>query len=521
MKKLMQCASYSSTAAISLAVLMSPTLGHSEPTPSSSDAESATVKVDFDKSRGDFRHPERYNNFTRWSAWQPQRDADVRFLNEQGLHGAVYKVWVDAERIHDPKTNTYDYNGLDDYLADASLLSNELLMVMDTRVSVRDMGRTPTEIKPIIKRIMTDLKRRYPQIRYVEAFNEPDHNLAKSLSPAGLYDYYKVYYQAVNEINRELQPQIPLEIGGPGYMQFNEKWMYAFLDRYAADTSPDKRLDFLSWHAYGEFPEGTGDSSGPRAYHFYKGNPSEIAGQRKLLNAALKSRGLDTSIPAFITETGIYPGPSFDHQNDPQSDYLIGAAGVPALHYWYLEQPNVYPFNWVVRHYSEERKDQLITRARNGGHIAVKGGDNAEDLPTGIFTPYGNAMAMMAKLKKQRVAAKSSALKDGIGVYSIATRDDYGAAVMVWNYQHVGRQSYDVTIDMGLLPANLRGKSLCQRMYRIDDKVSNYWGNPETANLQQVDATKIKPTQRYSVPINLTPNALELVTLEQGQNCSG
>ena len=480
----------------------------------------ATVTVDFNKSRGDFLQPERYNNFSRWASWTAQRDADVRFLNEQGLHGKIYKVWVDAERIHDPKTDTYNYAGLDDYLADASLVSDELLTVMDTRVSVRDMKRSPADIKPIIKRIMTDLKRRFPQIRYVEAFNEPDHNLAKSLTPAGLYDYYKVYYEAVNEINRELQPQVPLEIGGPGNMQFDQKWMYAFLDRYAADTSPEKRLDFLSWHAYGEFPEGTGDSGGPRAYHFFKGNPSEVAGQRKLLNAALRSRGLKTDIPVFITETGIYPGPSFDNQKDPRPDYLIGAAGVPALHYWYMEQPNTYPFNWVIRHSSEERKDQLITRARNSKAIAVQGGDKVDDLPTDTFTPYGNAMKMLAMLKKERVTAQSNALDKGKGIYSIATKDNYGAAVMVWNYQHIDQQSYDVNVQMGQLPANLRGKSLCQRMYRIDDKVSNYWSNPGTANLQQVSATMLRPTQRYSIPINLTPNALQLVVLEPAQSCA-
>ena len=474
----------------------------------------ATVTVKFDESRGDFLHPERYNNFSRWTSWQPQRDADIRFLNEQGLHGEIYKVWVDAERIHDPETDTYDYSGLDDYLADASLVSDELLMVMDTRVSVRDMGRSPADIKPIIKRIMTDLKKRYPQIRYVEAFNEPDHNLAKNVTPAGLYDYYKVYYQAVNEINREVQPQVPLELGGPGYMQYNETWMYAFLDRYAADPSPDKKLDFISWHAYGEFPEGTGDSSGPRAYHFYKGDPSEVAGQRDLLNAALESRGLDTDIPAFITETGIYPGPSFDHQDDPRPDYLIGAAGVPSLHYWYLEQPDTYPFNWVVRHYGEERKDQLITRARDGEHIAVRADEGVEDLPTKIFTPYGNAMAMMARLKQERVDAHSDALEGGKGIYSIATRDEYGAAVMVWNYQHIEQQSYTVTIDMGELPANLRDRPVRQQMFRIDDQVSNYWADPARANLQMVSESVVEPGSSYRVSVDLTPNALQLIVLE-------
>ncbi len=472
------------------------------------------VTVNFSQSRGDFLHPERYNNFTRWNRWQPQRDADIRFLNEQGLHGEIYKVWVDAERIHDPKTDTYDYSGLDDYLADASLVSDELLMVMDTRISVRDMGRSPADIKPIIKRIMTDLKARFPRIRYVEAFNEPDHNLAKNVTPAGLYDYYKVYYEAVNEINRELQPQVPLELGGPGYMQYNETWMYAFLDRYAADTSPDKKLDFLSWHAYGRFPEGTGDSGGPRAFHFYKGNPSEVASERELLNAALESRGLDTNIPAFITETGIYPGPSYDTKDDPRPDYLIGAAGVPSLHYWYMEQPNTYPFNWVVRHSGEERKDQLISRARDGKHIAVRGSENADDLPTNIFTPYGNALLMMSKLKDERVEAVSSTLKDGLGVYAIATKDEYGAAVMLWNYQSTNSDSHTVTVDMKDLPKNLRNKKVSQRVYRVDAEISNYWADPETANLQMVSESIVELGKGYRVPVSLTPNALELIVLE-------
>src|SRR5688572_23498760 len=107
------------TVAMGLVTAASPAAAKPAPAPSPGAASSATVSVDFNVSRGKFLHPERYNNFSRWSSWRPQRDADIRFLNEQGLHGAIYKVWVDAERIHDPKTNAYNYDGLDDYLADA------------------------------------------------------------------------------------------------------------------------------------------------------------------------------------------------------------------------------------------------------------------------------------------------------------------------------------------------------------------------------------------------------------------
>lgn len=464
----------------------------------------ATVTVDFDASRGAFLHPERYNNLSRARTFTDQRDADIQFFNEQGLHGATYKVWVDAQLIFNAETGAYNYDGITDYLADVSRLSDNLLMVMDTRVMIRDGKATPEQIKPIILTIMRELKRRYPQIKYIEAFNEPDHNLAKVTTPSGLYDFYKVYYEAVNQINSELKPAVPLQVGGPAFMQYSDEWLNPFLDRYKADPSPDKRLDFISWHGYGRFPEGTGATSGPRAYHFYKGNPSEVAAERGRLEAALAARGLDTSIPGFITETGIYPGPSFDNADNVHADYLIGAAGVPALHYWYMENPGIVPFNWVLRHASEERKDQLVTRA---------GADRKTPM-TRTFTPYGNAMAIMAKLKDERVSARSSALVDGKGVYAIATKGRSGAAVMVWNYQHTGTQSYRVSIDLGRLPANLACRPLRQRLYRIDDKVSNYWANPATANLQQVGESVVRPGRANRVTVELTPNALELVMLE-------
>lgn len=473
----------------------------------------ATVSVDFASSRGSRLKAERNNNVSRPTTFTTQRDADVAFYNEQQLHGQIYRVWIDAHLIHDPATGAYNYDSVNDYLTDISRLSDDLLVVMDTRVGIRDGNQTPAQIKPVILRIMRDLKQRFPQIRYIEAFNEPDHNLAKVVTPQSLYDYYRVYYEAVNEINRELNPNVPLELGGMGFMQYNEPWLRAFLDSYRADASPDKKLDFISWHAYGEFPPGDASREGPRAYHFYKGDPSEVAGQRAKLEAELKSRGLSTKIPSFITELGIYPGPSFDNPNDARPDYLIGAAGVSSLLYWLMEQPRTVPFNWVLRHFGEERKDQLITRASDGKPMPVRAGEN-KPVPTRIFTPYGNAMVMMAKLKDERVTVRSDALQAGKGVYAVATKDKSGAAIMLWNYQHTGSQPYRVTIDMGQLPVNLAGKSLCQRMFRIDDKISNYWGNPATANLQQVSETVVRPTRTHSVTIDLTPNALQLVVLE-------
>jgi len=464
-----------------------------------------TITVDFSKSRGDRLAAERVNNITRAHRFIEQRDADVAFLNEQGLHGEIYRVWVDSHKLRDPENPEagYDYSGIVDYLSDVSRLSDYLLVVMDTRVEVRDYGYSAEQLKPIVKRILTDLKIRFPQIKYIETFNEPDHNMALAVKPEDLYDYYVPYYQAINEINEELEPLIPLEVGGPSLTTYTDVWMNPFLDDYAADKSPDKRLDFISWHAYGKFTQGSPHTEGPRAYHFYKGDPSEVANERELLETELRKRGIDDDIPGFITETGIYPGPSFDHKDNPHADYVIQAAGVPSLLYWYLEQDHIVPFNWVIRHKSEERKDQLITRI----------GDD-QPVPTGIFSPYGNSMLMMSMLKGERVAARSSTLSNGRGVYSIASRDDSGVAIMLWNYQSTDQQEHTVSIDMKKLPKVLRGKKARQRMYRIDAETSNYWANPETADLQLVLESEIEPGENYSLPLKLSANALCLVLIE-------
>lgn len=466
-------------------------------------AANAKVTVDFQSSRGPRLHAERVNNLSRARTFPGQRDADIQFYNEQGLHGHIYRVWVDTQLIHDQATGSYNYEGINDYLADVSRLSDNLLVVMDTRVQIRDHKWSPAQIKPVVRTITRELKQRFPNIKYIEAFNEPDHNLAKVLKPERLYDFYRVYYEAVNEINRELRPRVPLEIGGPAFMMYNEAWLRAFLDSYKADPSPDKRLDFISYHAYGAFPPGDGDKQGPRAFHFYKGDPSEISDQRTRLEEELRTRGLDVNVPSFITELGIYPGPSFDNPKDPRPDYLIQAAGVPSLLYWFMEQPRVMPFNWVLRHFSEERKDQLLTRAGEGKAV-----------PTGIFTPYGNALLMMSKLKDERVTVRSDTLTKGKGIYAVATKDETGAALMLWNYQHTGTQAYRAVIEMGQLPANLRDKSLRERMFRIDDRLSNYWGDPARANLQQVSERVIRAGAQHSVAIDLTANALQLIVLE-------
>ncbi|MDQ3843123.1 MAG: hypothetical protein M3342_03795 [Bacteroidota bacterium] len=325
--------------------------------------------------------------------------------------------------------------------------------------------------------------------------NEPDYR--KDITPETYYSYYKIFYEAVNAVNAELKPKIPLLVGGPSTAQLTPIWLRPFLDAYKNDPSPNKRLDFIAYHGYFTKPDSV--------YQFFKENPSLVRDQRKQLDTELSSRGIRTDIPAFVTETGIYPGGLSDDRNTMQNDVLRQAAGVASLFYWFLENNNRFPFNWVTRHYKEGRKDQLVTRDVNEKPL----------IKIGKFTPYGNEMLMMSKLKKTRIGAiVSDTTTKGKGLYALAAKDDSGVSVMLWNYQGVNSKSYTAKLNLVNLPQSFKGKNVKVSVYRIDSKTSNYIADLENCNLQKVEEKTITGTGSYSRTLSFEPNSLQLIILE-------
>jgi hypothetical protein len=474
--------------------------------------ERATVSVDFGAPQGALLRTERLNNFHHVNDFPEQRRADVDFLKDQGLGSDIQRVWIRGD-LCNSVAGTCDFRRMDSYLSEASDLAKSLMIVMaggpydspgNPAWLVRQ-GKSPSEIKQLVKLAIGGLKARFPKIEYVEAFNEPDWNLhgediragrEPALQPEELYAYYVPFYEAINELNQELRPKVRLKVGGPAFAYFKERWFTSFLDGYAADPNPRKRLDFISWHGYGDFNDDY------TTFHFFKENPSEVATQRASLDTWLKERGISTRIPAFVTETGLYPGPAFDDPDPGTTDYARQAAGMASLHYWWSRQPLTYPMNWVLRHGSNGRKDMLVTRTPNGPLLDT-------------LTPYGNMLLMRSKMKTTKVRAISNSIKAGQGVYAIASKDKTGASLMVWNYQHINEHRYRTTIDMSHLPSHLKHGPIRQRMFLIDQKTSNYFADPATAALQQVGEKIVIPGKKYTQTIDLPPNAIYLILLER------
>jgi hypothetical protein len=535
-----------------VATLLPATNATSADAQTTSPSGTAKVSVNFQKPQGALPRPEQFNQFTRRTLFPDQRASDVAYLKSQGVHGAVQRVWIDPMVCQLSTTSCTLTDDVNAYLKAASDSADSILAQM--RVSdLVDPNRTalaavygtaaagtgtmtPEQVQPIVKRILMAVKAKYPKLTYVEAMNEPDApDSRKYMTPASVYPYYRAVERAVNDVNATLEPKVRLRVGGPAFFQFDETWFGKFLDDYAADTDPAKRLDFFSYHAYLEFADKT-NLTNPE---FYKDNPSQVAGQRAALVKMFRARHLDPKIPSFITESGMYPGPLFD---DPSTgatepcpptqyeagipdcttyyttDYVRQSAGMASLQYWYGQEPDTTLFNWTTRQSSNSRKDEFVSRVPEG-----------QQIPTDTLTPYGNLLVMQAKMKTTRVAATTDSLTNGIGVYALAAMDNTGASVMVWNYQGCGaaavgdpcpnNRAYQATIDMNHLPANLTGHTVRERVFRIDQNTSNYYSTPATdpahANLQQVDSKAIKPGSSYSESTDLEPNAVYLILLER------
>ncbi len=462
----------------------------------STEVTEVDIKVDCEDVQGNFLHFERYNNFESSMEFLDQRDADVDFYNESGLHGDIYRVWFIGDKYYDETTREVDLGEMADYLSDASRISDNILVNCSHLGVVRGWEVSEDQKIERLTKILKVLKSSFPKIKYIEATNEPDY-ANEGVTPANYYDYYRIYYKAVNKVNAELNPKTPLLVGGPSISQFSLTWLQPFLDAYVKDDSPEKRLDFISYHGYYTKPG--------EEYMLFKDDPSLVKEQRKILNKELASRDISIDMPVFITEMGIYPGPAFDDFVSIKNDHLRQAAGMASLFYWYqTTAENTYPFNWVMRHRKEGRKDQLVTRDEKQRPF----------IQTGKFTPYGNMMLMMSKMKGVRISSTTSGIiEDGKGLYALASKDTSGISVIMWNYQSTKTEGYDAALKVGNMPVEWKGKKLKVQLYKIDAENSNYHAGLENCNLQRAEEKKVEIEADYQVSLHFEPNTLQLILI--------
>lgn len=426
------------------------------------------VRVDLSRSMGDFP----------FSPGRQLSSTPKSWRYGTATNSALDRLDLDQVRVWLKFSDGYDKSY--DYLSAYASRSRSLIVNWQSNYAPLVTGGSFTEAELFTAQrdMMADYKRRYPSIEWLESENEVPNI-------ADYYPMYKFTYRVVNAVNAMGLPGPKIKIGGPTTDIFSTRRIGQFLDLYAADQDPRKRLDFVSYHQY--LIDTSGD---PAKWTVPKENPAVIATERAQLNTMFSQRGLGP-LPAMVSETGIFPK---DRQTSLglSADLHIQAAALASMHYYYLGQSQVTPFHWTIDHPENDRKDLF------------------EDTATGVARPYYNTMLMQSMLPKTRYAAVSDALSaQGVGVYGLAGAEPGRVAVMTWNYQWTHQAAYQSKIVLSNFPSEFRTSNVLVTRYKI--------GNG-------ADAGPLAPVEQFVVgprtdggytsqTLELQPNELRLLVL--------
>jgi hypothetical protein len=276
----------------------------------------------------------------------------------------IIRCWLNLDEMWDYRTRKYDFNfrpGIDkyknikekhretwdsqeesfinyyDYLKAFSASGKYIMLAIrryERDVLNEKLPVSMSDWKMIFKEGLKHYKQRYPNIRYVEVGNEYEQINFMAATDEEYYKFYRLGYEAVNEINEELSltGDQKILVGGPVPVGAFVKRIDRFTEQFSSDTNPKKQLDFLSWHEYTEPVLST-------------------AFRESEIRNILRRHKLNEYTPLFVTE---HAPVHFDKDLPGQSQ--INAANlVRTLYYASLYSPNICIFPWVLYHKKEEQ----------------------------------------------------------------------------------------------------------------------------------------------------------------------
>jgi hypothetical protein len=423
----------------------------------------------------------------------------------QGLDHEVVRTWIQTRYVYNKGDIDYNYKyelsgvGAEDALAFYATTGKSVLIALSAYNSTSAWplpeGDAFTEF---LAQTLIYYKSRYPNIRYIQVGNEPD---ASKATMATYYPIYRQYYRAVNEANGRLNlgdGDRLLISNGPFTSNVPNMLTYAdgFLAAYAADTDPTKKLDFFSFHSYGETDR-----------------PRQLLTARERIDAAMQKHGLPV-IPAFVTEYGMFGGSTLPVRFTLADLVTMQPAGQLTKAFYLYEGGIDNVFNWAIHHRTLPSKSQIA------------------DVETGIAYPYGNALLLAKEVsdRRTRIAASSKNIDDlGLGTHVLASmQPGKGVAVLVWNYhwrKEASEDEFNVLIKNiprsaagGRVPGGgnsptMGGGTMRSRIYIIDSKNNNYFTNSQQNSLQVTKEEELYYSSSLSIPLKLERHAVALILL--------
>jgi hypothetical protein len=404
-----------------------------------------------------------------------------------------------------------EYENFEDYLNAFSSNSEAVLLnVRDLQNDVLNGVITMDKWKEVLQTSLRHYKERYPNIQFIEVLNESRTKSFGGLTDDQYYMFYQAAYDVVNRLNDELNPAVPLLVGGPlpsANISYDASSIRSFFTNYANDTNPAKRLDFFSVHQYN-----------------WGLTPSSYSKFDVALRDQMRQAGLPADLPIFITETGFGTGlPTPDPERN-----LTQAAALTTFEFYARHRPNLYIFPWVIYHKRQQLCFVQFT----------------QDM---TMTPFGAAVKAWSLQKENEIGTEVQRENSELGVYAAATLDDTGVAVMVWNYQAGpgenestlpepawmdqnaedrvdsfslntnGWKTAAARVAVRNLPEKWQNATLKVRQYLIDSKHSNCFAENTSGGgrLEEISCVEVKAGEMDQLTVRLEPNAICLWILEE------
>lgn len=461
-----------------------------------------TIAIDCSVSHGGYPYFSSRMNFPNYYGCSADPLARFRddddYLNLHGLANNAVRIFLSPETARLNGVGTYK-----DYVNDAAAHASALL------VAISAPGATtsdPSTYEYWVAQILAYYKALQPsKFIYIEGFNEPDLYKVSgtTITPEQYYDDYFTRFITEIKIANDNRPagSPEMQLGGPVTGRWHDDnpsldtdWLGRFLTRYHADTTTaNKRLDFISYHEYASF----GSTAITRP-----DNLVTMKNRRSFIEGKLSAASLPTSLPCFITESGIYPGGNFDCGGYPiTSGIVMQAASQATMAYYFVAYGSgkMIPYVWATRIDQHQEKSFFIPQSDQ------------------VLTPFGHTVSLYGRLDPTRVQATMSpdptATTDGFGVYALPTIKTDQVAVLVWNWRHDSTTSSStVTISWSNLPSGFAGHTVHMTRYLVDSSHSNYLASYASAGLYTAASISNFAISGYS--LTLEPNAVNLIVLD-------
>lgn len=468
--------------------------GTSLPQPSAADEDSSEIIVNCAESQGKLMNMTIANGMSTSSPLpgEPSRT----WL--QGLRSKYTRVWIQLVFVYNNGDTSYNYRyqssrvPVEDALAFYSTTSDSLMICLSgDRNSGSKLVPVGEAYKDFVRELILHYKRKFPRIKLIQVSNEPD---AGDETMETYYPTYRNYYRGLNEANAILQQEAqaagksydPILLSNGGFTSNVPNMLnYAhdFFASYAADTDPSKKLDFFTFHSYGE-----------------SNRPKELLTARQRIDSAMQSHGLPR-IPVYLSEFGMVGGSGLPSGLTLAQTVTMQPAGQLSKAYYLYEGGVDMLFNWNIHHASIQYKSEIL------------------DLENGIRSPYGHALELSRMLsdRKKRVAALSKTIDAvGLGLHAVAAEgNNKGVAVLLWNYNWRNNVAdRDIQVLVKNIPwQHFVGKKVRATTYVIDSQHNNYFINPSQTTLEVTSEQLMDYHPYLKIPVHLERSSVVLILL--------